>query len=371
MSPIGVSGCGTIFSQFCPVSEQNPMKLSILFVKFLLAALLIHASNAALAAPKTDILIFNNGDRLTGEIKSLKRGRLSFNTNATGTINIEWDKVAQLISNQSIQLETNTGARFFGHLIEPSKDFRIVVETIDGPQILDPSRVIIMNPIEQAKGLKAFDIDVSVGYNFTKSTGVKQATFGLNLDYRTRERIYSFSTNNMLSDSNSQESSRRQNVSFQFTRLWRNRWTTNGNVSLEQNDELGLNLRTSVGFGGGRFLIQSNSMLFGLEAGLQVAQEDLVDQEEDVQSVEAVFTGTWDWFRFNAPELDWSNSLQLIPSLTESGRVRGEFNTDLKWEMFNDLKWGLNFYSSYDSKPQSDNSENADYGVNTTITYEF
>jgi hypothetical protein len=347
------------------------MKIPILLAKFALATLFIQASNAALAAPKTDILIFHNGDRLTGEIKSLKRGRLSFNTDATGTINIEWDKVAQLISNQFIQLETNTGARFFGQLVQPSKDFRLVVETTDGPQILDPKRVIIMNPIEQEKGLGAFDIDVTVGYNFAKATGVKQATLGFNIDYRTRLRIFSFSTSNILSDSNSQESSRRHNVNFQFTRLWKNRWTSNGNVSLEQNDELGLNLRTSIGFGGGRFLIQSNSMLLGLEAGLQIAQEDLVDVEEDTQSIEAVFTGVWDWFRFDSPELDWSNTLKIIPSLTESGRVRGEFDTNLKWEMFNDLKWGLSVYSSYDSKPQTENASNSDYGVNTTLTYEF
>jgi hypothetical protein len=347
------------------------MKIPILFAKFVLATLLIQASDAALAAPKTDVLIFHNGDRLTGEIKSMKRGRLSFNTDATGTISIEWDKVAQLISNQYIQLETNTGARFFGQLIEPSKDFRLVVETTDGPQILDPDRVIVMNPIEQEKGLGAFDIDVTVGYNFAKATGVTQATLAFNLDYRTLTRIYSFSTSNIISDSDSQESSRRQNANFQFTRLWKNRWTTNGNLTLEQNDELGLNLRTSVGFGGGRFLIQSNTMLLGLEAGLQVAQEDLVDEEEDSQSLEAVFTGNWDWFKFDSPELDWSNTLKVIPSLTDSGRVRGEFDTNLKWEMFTDLKWGVSFYSSYDSKPQTENASNRDYGVNTTLTYEF
>ena len=46
-------------------------------------------SLSAQAAPKTDIIIFKNGDKLTGEIKSLKRGKLSFNTDATGTISIE------------------------------------------------------------------------------------------------------------------------------------------------------------------------------------------------------------------------------------------------------------------------------------------
>ncbi len=50
----------------------------------------------AFGAPKTDVVIFKNGDRLTGEVKSLERGRLRFNTDATGTNSIEWDVIASL-----------------------------------------------------------------------------------------------------------------------------------------------------------------------------------------------------------------------------------------------------------------------------------
>lgn len=42
----------------------------------------------AIGAPKTDVVVFNNGDRLTGEVKSLERGRLCFETDATDTISI-------------------------------------------------------------------------------------------------------------------------------------------------------------------------------------------------------------------------------------------------------------------------------------------
>lgn len=330
----------------------------------------MHASPAQ-AAPKTDILIFENGDRLTGEIKSLHRGYLDFNTDATGTIKIEWDKVAQLISNQNIQVEMSSGARYFGKLIKPAEDHRLVVKTVDGPQMLDPLRVITMEPIE-GKGLQALDVDVSLGYNFAKANGVKQGNVGVNASHRTRQRILTLTASTVISDSGTQDASERKNLGLQWTRLWRDRWTTSGNLTLDQNDELGLNLRTSVGFGGGRFLIQSNSMLLNLEAGLQVSNENLVATEEDTQSVEATFTGSWDWFMFEDPELDWSTNLQLIPSITEKGRVRAEFDTALKWEVINDLKWQLSFYASYDSQPQSEAANaTTDYGVNTNLVYEF
>jgi hypothetical protein len=112
-------------------------------------------------------------------------------------------------------------------------------------------------------------------------------------------------------------------------------------------------------------------MLWALHAGLQVAREDLADVEEDVDSLEATFSTEWDWFVFQNSELDWSTTLQIIPSLTESGRVREEFNTSLQWGIVGDLNWGISFYTSYDSQSQSQTGSTSDYGVDTTITYEF
>lgn len=328
------------------------------------------AALPAMAAPKTDIVIFTNGDKLTGELKSLKRGRLSLNTDATGTISIEWDKIANIISDQNVQVEMRSGARYFGHLASSEEEGRIVVMSDDGPQALVADRIILLTPIED-RGFDAFDIDLSLGYNFAKAGGVKTGTFGVNVDYRTFVRIYSVKFSTHVTDSDTQESSERQNFGLQYTRLWRDRWFGNGSLTLDQNDELGLNLRTTLGFGGGRYMIQSNSMLFSLQGGLQVAQENLVSTEEDTNSVEATFKVSWDWFRFDAPELDWSTVLEIIPSLTESGRVRGEFDTGIQWEVVNDLKLGFSVYASYDNQPQSETGASSDYGVDTTLTYEF
>ncbi len=100
------------------------------------------------AAPKTDIVIFKNGDKLTGEFKSLKRGQLNLNTEATGTIGIEWDKVSYIISNQQIQVETSDGTRYFGNLTASDRGSGIIVVTDGGRQSLDTMSVITMTPIE-------------------------------------------------------------------------------------------------------------------------------------------------------------------------------------------------------------------------------
>jgi len=323
-----------------------------------------------IAAPKTDVVFFKNGDKLTGEVKSLRRGRLSLNTDATGTINIEWDKIAGIVSDQHIQVELASGNRYFGSLtsLEDAPEFIVVTDT--GSETLDPDRIVIMEPIEGG-GFHALDVDVSLGYNFAKAGGVTSATVGLNMDWRSRIRIESLDFSTTLTDSDTQEVSKRLVLGFQHTRLWSRRWFTNASLTFNQNDELGLDLRTSLGAGGGRFLIQSNRMLFSLEAGIQISREDLQNEAEYTDSVEATFTTRWDWFVFQNPELDWSTFLQLIPSLTESGRLRAEFDTTLKWELIDDLNWGFSFYTSYDNQSESAEGSTSDYGVNTTISYEF
>lgn len=227
-----------------------------------------------------------------------------------------------------------------------------------------------MEPIE-GRGIDAMDIDLTVGYNFAKAGGVASTNLAVNMDWRRLVRIESLKFSTTITDSDTLEASKRMTLALRHTRLWNNRWFNNAGLSFEKNDELGLNLRTSFSAGGGRYLVQSNRMLWSLGAGLQVSREDLVAATEDTDSLEATFTAKWDWFIFQDPELDWSTTVQLVLSLTESGRVRGELDTSLQWEIINDLNWGFAVYGSFDNQPQSTTGEKSDYGVNTTVTYEF
>lgn len=344
--------------------------------RFLLCLLLSLCTQHAAAAAKTDTVIFTNGDQLTGEIKSLKRGQLNLNTEATGTIGIEWDKVSNVISSQNIQIEISDGRRYFGSLILAEENSSIVIMTDLGPQTLNTAKIISMIPIEGG-GRRAWDVDVSVGYDFAKAGGVKHATLGLNMDYRSLIRIESLRFNTVITDSDSQDASRRSSLGLRHTRLWSNRWFNNSSLSFDQNDELDLRLRSTIGTGGGRFLIQSNTMLLSVEGALQFSHEDSLTADEDTDSLETNFSASWDWFLFDNPELDWSTTLQVIPSLTEKGRVRGELDTTLSWEVFGDLNWALSFYGSWDNQPQSDAGvtpnavSTSDYGVNTALSYDF
>ena len=299
-------------------------------------SLLATVAVPALADAKTDIVVFTNGDKLTGEVKSLERGRLRFKTDATGTINIEWDDVAYLSSDQNIQVETSDGTRYLGSLGVAATEGLTVVNTSSGPIELSANEVVLMAPIKE-KGINRIDGDITFGLNFTKASEIKQLHFGLDMHYRTETRIVSLLANATTSDSTDSESSQRHSAELTYRRLWPNRWVTGGLLSLNRNDELGLDLRTSVGAGGGRILRQSNSVNLLIEGGLLLSRENLASGVPSEDTWEALAALQWEWFRYDSPELDLSTRLQIFPNLTDTGRVRGEFDIRLKWELIEDL----------------------------------
>jgi len=344
-----------------------------------LTLILLLLSGAALA--KTDVVIFKNGDRLTGEVKSLDRGRLRFKTKATDTINIEWDEVAYLSTDHNIQVETILGVRYLGHLVRSEEKFNLIVETDAGPITLNSIQVVNMDPIEE-EGINRIDGDITFGYNFTKASEVEQLNIGFELELRTESRIWSLDFDSVLTDSADNDANQRESLDLKFTRLMRDRWLLGGNMSFNRNDELGINLRTSVGGGGGRILRRSDHSSLILEGGLSVTREELagtilVPDPEPEDSLEAYGTISWDWFRYDTPEVDLSTTLQVIPNLSDTGRVRGELDIKLKWEMIEDLFWELSFYDSYDSRPPNprmllaEKPEKNDYGIITSLGYDF
>ena len=336
--------------------------------RFWLALVSLLGWQAGLAG--TDIVELMNGDRLTGEVKSLDRGRLQFDTDATGVISIEWAQVAFLTVDGSIQVETANGDRFYGPLRRGREAREVVIDTAAGPSRVPNDIVVAIAEIDDA-GFSDVDVRMSLGYTYTNASNVSQFNVGLDSAHRTRQRILSGNFASSISNSSGNESSQRQTLSGNYTRLRPHGWLNDGGLSFDRNDELGLNLRTSLSAGGGRILLHTNNSSFTLKAGLKATREDRADQPENLDSLESYGLISWEWFRFDEPELDWSASIEVIPSLTESGRVRGEVDVTLSWQIVGDFFWQLDFYDSYDNRPQPETASKNDYGITTSLSFDF
>src|SRR5262245_53039700 len=95
---------------------------------------------------KTDVLFLRNGDRITGEVKGLSRGKLDYSTDDAGRLSIEWEKVARLTSVYSFDVEDSFGKRYFGRLMPSNRDGYVVFEN-GGADTLSVMSVIVMTPV--------------------------------------------------------------------------------------------------------------------------------------------------------------------------------------------------------------------------------
>ena len=86
-------------------------------------------------AARTDILVLDNENWITGEILSLESGKLSFKTDNIGTLSVEWKHVAELKSTNTFTVETQRGEIYFGVLSETEK---YQLKVVDGDVTVYP-----------------------------------------------------------------------------------------------------------------------------------------------------------------------------------------------------------------------------------------
>lgn len=334
-------------------------------------AILVLATLAPLThAAKTDVVYIENGDRLTGELRSMSRGKIAYKTDVASTINLEWERISQIEIKRDILVETVTGARYSGHISKTDEPLELSVATKNGPVVIKNRDVASMNPLNQS-GLRNVTADVSAGFSFAKANSVTQFNGSAAISQRTSKRILSASVSSNMSSSSDNPSSQRANIALNYSKLRPNRWLTSGLLSFDTNDELNIGLRTSLGGGIGRILRQTDHSDFTLQTGLLLSREEQRGTNEINESVESYGLLQWNWYKFTQPDIDLATTIMAIPSLTDSGRVRSQLDLSLSWKIIGDLHWKISIYDSYDNKPQTADTPTNDLGVNTSVAYRW
>src|SRR5262245_53672213 len=123
----------------------------------------------ALAAPKTDVVVLRNGDTLTGEVRELNRGRLSFKTDDIGTIDVEWDKVANVYADATFEIGDVYGRQFFGSLRPGLRGGELRVVSLLGESTLDLLSVVVIQRLG-ATFWQRLDGSISAGVSYTSSS---------------------------------------------------------------------------------------------------------------------------------------------------------------------------------------------------------
>jgi hypothetical protein len=330
--------------------------------------LLALVASPALAA-KTDVVVLKNGDRLTGEVQQLERGYMRLKTDDLGTVEIEWDKVASVSATAPFAVDDLSGARYMGSLVPAAAAGRLRIVWADRSDEVDLSSIVRMRRLDTSFW-RRLDGSLDAGASYTSASELFTLDVAGRIGVQRPGHAVQADASSTLTSQPGVDDTRRSSLSIVYERRYANRWVALGQGKLEQNRELGYELRGSIAAGGGRYLAQSRRDELLVGAGLSVNRERPTEGEETTNA-EAVALLTYDRFSHDFPKVDVSVSLAGFASLTEGGRYRLELAARLKRELVKDFYATLRGYESYDSRPATEGAPTDDYGLTFALGWSF
>jgi hypothetical protein len=335
----------------------NPLRLGALLTFVALA----WCATSALAAPKTDRIVMRNRDRITCEIQSLDRGRLVVKTDDIGTLDIEWNKVDTLRANATFEIEDLIGQHFYGRLREGPRGGTLSVETAAGIRNLDMLSVVRISRLGESIWNR-LDGAIDLGTSYTSASDLFTLDFAAETTYKRPKDAFGIDVNVTLTTQPEVEDTRRWNASLDFIRRPPSRWLISGQALLEQNRELGFDLRSSGSASAGRYFVQTAHDDLLMAVGASVNKEQPVEGET-TNNAEYLLTVQYDRFSYDFPKVDIFIGITAFRNMSGSGRTRLEAEIGLRRELFKDFNLSIRGYESYDSQPASEDAELNDYGL--------
>ncbi len=321
-------------------------------------------------AAKVDTIYMLNTNVITGEVKSLDLGKLSYKVDGMGTLKVEWDKITGIISRQLFFIQTNYETIYYGSLAvseNPGKDLIIMAyDTLEVNHI----DIVSVAPLKKTFW-ENLDGYASLGFNFTKANNSAQLTGDFQGVYRARLSTTELTSQIILKDQSNTDPSRKEDVNLTYSRITSGPrfWSTS--ISFEQNTELNLKLRSKISAYTGRKFINTNYTKLAIYAGAAGNNETNFSSTEPTYNAELLAGISFNTYRYDDPELNISASFIVYQGINNTERRRFDFNVSARWEILNDLFFSLTFYDNFDGQAPSTNAVSNDYGMVSSLGYSF
>ncbi len=325
-----------------------------------------------LFAARTDVIVLANGDKITGEIKTMDLGTLTYKTDDMGTIQVDWSKVRSVHSVNTFEIKLTSGIIYYASPDTSSTPGKVAIVTQFAPDYV----AIEVNLYEIVSIIRIKNIiwsrfsgKYSMGMGLKKADNTSTFNFNASTSYRSKKVMSQLSLTSNRSRVQEGNINSNQNLNFYLYRQFKTDWYTGGSVSFQQNTELGLDLRALLAAEVGTFLIKSNLQELMVGGGLQGTKEYTNDGEIN-NYIEGKLNLNYKIFKFQHPKIDVTSGLFAFPGLSNWGRIRTEINVEASLELFKDFFLGLNAYHNFDNRP-SIGASKSDWGFNTTLGYSF
>jgi hypothetical protein len=322
------------------------------------SALTLSIAATAYSQGRTDVVSLANGDRITGEVMELERGRLEFKTDDAGTLYLEWDKLSTVVAIRVVEVVLADGRRFLGTLgSAPSRSIAVV--TTGGVVSLQMTEVTLIRPIG-GSFWRRLDGSIDAGFNYTRSSGVAQLNLNSDTVFRqpaSQARLTASLTLTQTDDEDGRDD--RGTIEASYRRYpWQEVFIAAAG-RFETNESLGLVLRSQIGAAIGPRLVNSNRGQLAIGGGLVT------------RNIEALVLFTSSFYTYDRPKTNLDISFDYYPSLSNPGRQRLQVDASIKRELWKDLFVSFNLYNSYDNRPPNPAADTNDIGIVLSLGWTY
>lgn len=343
----------------------------LLLKQTVLATLLVLSSALAYGQELKDTIIMNNGMILSGELKSLKSGRVEFDIDNISIVKVKFDKIKMIKAlSHAYRIETSDRKIYYGNLRRGDKPGTIKIESKDTTVIIPLNTVAYMTSFDN-KTYRTISGYISSGFNYARSSNSGRFNLDGALKLQARKTYSELVGSMFISQTDSNWIRDRESLSLNSYYLL-NPWISiGGNLKYQRNYELGLARRFQEGIGLMVNLLKHNNFQMRALTGLVINQEKSTEGVEFSTQAEVPLNYYLEFFKFSDPNISITTSQTAYFSITDAGRIRWDGDTRISWEIIDDLALSIQFYHNFDNRPPSGTSRNWDYGTVIGLKYEF
>jgi Protein of unknown function, DUF481 len=330
------------------------------------------------ARNKTDIIVMNNGDRFTCEIKGLDSGILYVGFDyIAGTISVDWSKVHHLESTQSFLVKTEDGSAYSGMLntIESASgqrpmELRISETPEESVVVAQPQLVQLTQTSNQF--WKRLNGTINSGTTYSKGNEAFQYQLNASVQYPRERWSAGGAVSSTLSSSTGSTVSTRNSLNLDALHSLRwNNWFYLGLGNLLQSATQSIQLQSNVSGGIGRYLTNTNRSTISVFGGIAYQNTRYTQdiETQPTQNVAAAMVGAnVVLFKFNKTNLTFTSS--VFPALSDPGRVYINSDASYYWKLGHNITWNFSFYGNWDTRPPA-HFAGSDYGTSSGIGWTF
>lgn len=318
--------------------------------------LLLLASNELIA----DVIHFDNGDRLSGDIVILVENKLTLENTIIGKIEIDVNKVKTFSTANPIDIYYRDGNKDKTIIEESDQGMVIVyVEELNQTKNVEIPDILRLGPLDDAvtwrgnirSGLNGSNGD-SDDLNFNAGLNLQRRSLR---DRTTFNGVYIFER----SDGNTDENKWFTDLKYDY--FFNNDFYGFAFSRIEQDDASDLNLRTILSSGVGYQWLERDDFKFSTEVGLSWLYEDFTTDSDDnkISARLAYFYENEFWDR-----LKFFNNLEYYPKLSDPSDfliiTTVGFRSNVTEKLFTEAK----VIFEHDATPADDSDKN-------NVTYLF